>query len=72
MNNNQMSLSGYVVGFVESAINNTNVVPPQPNTYDTLPQNMASLIQTNIEQTITVELEDRIERNVDIIVGGEF
>lgn len=71
--NNQMSLSASVVGFVESALNKQTVPqPPPPAALEALPQSLASLIEINTTAIINVEGENLVERNVDIITGGDF
>lgn len=70
---NQMSLSAFVVGFVESALNNRTVQPPPPpEALEALPASLASLVEINTTTIIANQEDNLVERNIDVITGGDF
>ena len=69
--NDQMTLSAFIIG---NAQTQSRVVPtpPQPGPMDNLPHGSASIIMNNIDQTIQISMDDKLERNVDVVQGGSF
>ena len=63
-----MSLSAYVMGFVEQSAAPQPPQPPQPDLNDLLPLGVEGLVS----DTTHIELMDFVERDVDVIDGDNF